>query len=494
VVTRFLAPTLAAGILAVAHAGTVPANFTESVVATGLQSPSGMDFASDGRLFVGDQKGRVWLVRNDTLQTTPVLNIQAKTDYNVERGFQALMLDPDFATNGYLYVFYTALLPASHNRVSRFTVTNNVADTTETVIFTFPNLPSRGSFGCQNIDCNGSTSGTGNTTLAVWHMGGGMVFGNDGKLYVGSGDHEVTSNGQSMSTLFGKIIRINKDGSIPTDNPFYNSASGNNRAIYAIGMRNPYILSVQRSTGRIYMNDVGDATWEEVDTLTAGGNYGWGTCEGRYNTGSTSTLCTIGAAVAPIHSYRHASGTQTTSVGQSVIGGDFTNNFRAQDNGKYFFGDFTNVATTGSNPNNGWIKSINPVTGGDTTVFAYGYSNITGLRFNPSGSALYILSRGYNTGVIDTIGTASKIGRVYKISYNLATSVQPARSIAQARTHGALVMVGAGTTLKVPAHATSVRLFTLSGATVWESRGLTPGAALSLPSHLSNGLLQAIWK
>ncbi len=467
-----------------AQAGNYPANFTESVVATGLQSPSGMVVAADGRVFIGDQKGRVWVVVNDSMRSTPVLNIQAKVDYNVERGMQGIVLDPDFAVNGFIYAFYTALKPSTHNRLSRFTVVNNLADTAETILLDLPGLPTRGSFACQNVSyCT-------NTTNAVWHMGGGLIFGNDGKLYLGVGEHEVTSMSQSMTSMFGKVLRLNKDGSIPSDNPFYNTATGDYRAIYATGLRNPYTFGIQRSTGRIYINDVGDVTWEEVDTLTAGGNYGWGTCEGNYATASTSAACSITGQVKPLFAYQH--GITLTSRGNCAVGGDFTSNFRAQDNGKYFFADFNNTASTTAQ--NGWIKSVNPNTGGDTTVFATGYSNITNLRFNPSGSAMYVLTRGYNTGTIDTVGTSNKIGRVYKLTYNLATSIQNSAAYHPVQTIGSLLVLDARSALKVPQFATSVRLVTLSGRVLWETRGLVPGSQFALPSHLTGGVARAVWQ
>jgi hypothetical protein len=189
-----------------------------------------------------------------------------------------------------------------------------------------------------------------------------------------------------------------------------------------------------------------------------------------------------------LFSYRHGT---TTSTGNSVIGGDFASNFRAQDNGKYFLADFTNTTTA----SHGWIKSINPVTGGDTAVFATGYSNISGIRFNPGGNALYVMSRGYPTGTIDTTvgGTSRGLSRVYKVSYNLATSVRPAVSDPSRRLQ-TLVTLDVHRSLKVPQNATTVSLYDLSGRTLWEARNLTPGATVALPEQLSRGVARAVWE
>lgn len=477
--SSFLSLTVALLGAAAVSAATYPTGFTESVVYSGLQSPAGMDFTADGRLFVGEQKGKVYLVRNDSLKTPPILNIQHKVDYNTERGFQAVIVDPDFAVNGYIYVYYTARYPTSHNRVSRFTFANNAIDTAETILFELPTLPSRGAnFTNQNV-------GPGTTNLAVWHMGGGLVFGNDGKLYIGVGDHEVIANGQDMNTLFGKMLRINANGSIPADNPYYGTATGDLRAIWASGVRSPFTLALHRPSGRIFINDVGDGTAEEVDTLSRGGNYGWGTCEGNNNRGSNAA-CTF-AHTRPIYAYRH--GTGATTTGQSVIGGGFATNFRAQDSGRYFFGDFNN--TPNPNATSGWIRSINPVTGRDSALFATGISNMTGLRFHPITGAMYIIARGYNTGIIDTVGTTGKIGSLLKVAYDGGGTAVRAPQAPRARP--GLVAMNARGTLTVPVGVIGVELFDLKGSRLWTAGNLKRDDLVTLPASLPKGVLKYRW-
>src|SRR5262249_44856353 len=115
---------------------------------------------------------------------------------------------------------------------------------------------------------------------ATQHNGGALAFGPDGKLYVAIGDNLTSENAQDLTSIKGKILRIDPDGGIPTDNPFYPMHTGLSRTIWALGFRNPFTVEFQRSTGRFFANDVGLSTWEEIDEVVRGGNYGWPTVEG----------------------------------------------------------------------------------------------------------------------------------------------------------------------------------------------------------------------
>src|SRR5213078_1422196 len=110
----------------------------------------------------------------------------------------------------------------------------------------------------------------------ITHNGGGLHFGGDGKLYIAVGENGNSANSQTLGSLLGKLLRINADGSIPSDNPFFASATGKNRSIWALGLRNPFTFDVQPGTGRIFIDDVGESTWEEINDLVKGKNYGWG--------------------------------------------------------------------------------------------------------------------------------------------------------------------------------------------------------------------------
>ena len=209
----------------------VPASFKETVVTT-LTNPTAMAMAPDGRLFVCQQAGQVRIVKAGDLNASPFLTVPVNSEG--ERGLLGFAFDPDFANTGYVYAYYTATSPV-HNRVSRFTASPSNPDT----------VVAGSEIQLLDLDNLGATN----------HNGGSLHFGPDGALYIASGDNAIGNNSQSMANLLGKMLRINKDGTIPTDNPFYATATGNNRAIWAYGLRNPFTFAFQPGTTRMYINE-----------------------------------------------------------------------------------------------------------------------------------------------------------------------------------------------------------------------------------------------
>src|SRR5437773_4318718 len=282
----------------------LPANFGETQFAAGLSGPTAMDFAPDGRLFVTQQTGDVRIIENGTLLTTAFLHVN--TDSSGERGLLGIAFDPNFASNHFLYFYYTVPTGTEHNRVSRFTANGDVVVPGSEVPI---------------LDLDPLSSATN-------HNGGSIHFGLDGKLYVGVGENGNGANSQTLANRLGKMLRINADGSIPTDNPFYNVASGLNRAIWALGLRNPFTFSVQPGTGRIFINDVGQSTWEEIDAGIAGSNYGWPITEGP---------TTDPRFRGPLFAYGHGSG---DTLGIAITGGTCYNtsvlHFPSEFVGDYF--------------------------------------------------------------------------------------------------------------------------------------------------------------
>jgi glucose/arabinose dehydrogenase len=311
-----------------------------------------MEFAPDGRLFVCLQTGQVRIIKNGLLLPTPFLNIDV--DSSGERGLLGIAFDPNFPNNHYFYLYHTVPTSPVHNQVSRFTAAGDVAAAGSEVVVL-------------NLD---------NLSTATNHNGGGLHFGSDGKLYIGVGENANGSNAQTLSNLLGKVLRINADGSIPNDNPFYNSASGNNRAIWAVGLRNPFTFGFQPGTGRLFINDVGESTWEEIDDGSAGANYGWPIAEGPTNNPSF---------VSPIYYYGHGS---TDTTGCAIVGGTFYNpaksQFPAAYIGKYFFSDLCS----------GWIRLFDPAAG-TASIFATGIGTPVDLDVGPDG-VLYYLARSSN--------------------------------------------------------------------------------------------------
>ena len=327
------------------YAATLPAGFTETEI-SGLSNPTAMEIAPDGRIFVCQQGGSLRVIKNGALLATPFITLNV--DPNGERGLLGIAFDPNFATNNFLYLYYTVPIDPRHNRVSRFTANGDVvAPGSETIIMELENL-----------------------TSATNHNGGGLHFGPDGKLYVAVGENATASNAQTLSNRLGKMLRINADGSIPTDNPFFNQAVGNNRSIWAFGLRNPFTFAFQPGTGRMFINDVGQNTWEEINDGIAGSNYGWPDSEGP-----TSNP----AFRAPLFAYTHA-------FGCAIAGGAFYNpatvQFPPSFVGKYFFADLCG----------GWIHFFDPATG-TVSDFASGISLPVDLKVGADGS-LYYLSRG----------------------------------------------------------------------------------------------------
>ena len=320
-----------AGMTASISAATLPAGFTETSI-TGFSSPTAFAIHPDGRIFVTQQGGALRVVKNGALLPTPFTTVT--TTGSGERGLLGIAFDPNYAVNRYIYVYYTALTPATHNRVSRFTADPANEDValagSELVILDLDNL-------------SGATN----------HNGGAIHFGLDGKLYVAVGDNASSANATSLNNRLGKMLRINSDGTIPGDNPttfpgIAGSPTGLNQAIWSVGLRNPYTFAIQPGTGRMYINDVGQNTWEEIDDGLVGLNYGWPTCEGGFLQG-TSTPCTNPNFTNPVYSYSSSAGSECT-----IIGGDFYNptnaTFPALYSGKFFFADYCA----------GWIKYLDP--------------------------------------------------------------------------------------------------------------------------------------
>ena len=333
----------------------LPTGFFDAAVATGLTRPTAVDVAPDGRVFVTEQGGAVRVIKNGALLPTPFVTLNVSSAG--ERGAVGVVLDPQFQANRFVYVYYTARQPYLHNRVSRFTADAANPDVaaagSETIIFDLDRL---------------------NPDSSI-HNGGALRFGADGMLYVATGENGSPDKAQSLNTTLGKLLRLNPDGSIPADNPFSATATGNNRAIWALGLRNPFTFDIERTTGRTFVNDVGQATWEEVNEATAGDNFGWPREEGP------------GAAPAftqPLYAYHHNQGDPT---GCSIVGGTFYDPpggagspgaFPAEYAGDYFFADGCGA----------WIWRLDRETG-TASPFADGIGPGFGLTTAADGAMYY---------------------------------------------------------------------------------------------------------
>jgi hypothetical protein len=229
-----------------------------------------------------------------------------------------------------------------------------------------------------------------NLSSATNHNGGAIHFGPDGKLYAGVGENANSANAQTLSNRLGKILRINPDGTIPTDNPFFTTAMGANRAIWALGLRNPYTFGFQPGTGRLFINDVGQNSWEEIDDGIAGSNYGWPACEGACSQPNANFR-------DPLFQYGHGTGATT---GCAIVGAAFynppVNQFPSTYIGKYFFAELCS----------GWIRLFDPSTRTDSP-FATGVSTPVDVQVGPDG-CLYYLAQGNGGQVFRVSAIASQ--------------------------------------------------------------------------------------
>ena len=333
----------------------LPPGFSETQITAQLKDPTRIKFSPDGRLFILQQGGDIRIVKDGKLLDQPFLSL--KTDSRGEHGILGIEFDPEFEKNSFIYLYYTTLIPEVHNRVSRFQVQGDRAlPETEKVLI--------------ELDPVGHS---------IFHSAGDLHYHTDGKLYVSVGDNANRKNAPILTNPFGKILRFNLDGSIPEDNPFYKTGSALGRAIWALGFRNPFSFHFQKETGRLYANEVGAESWEEINDVKPGLNYGWPDAEGY----STDTRFE-----GPIYSYSHGPITSDTQ-GCAITGGTFytatTGGFPRNFHGMYFFIDYCNA----------WLRTLNPE---DHQVALFGKqlaANPVSLEVSPDGK-LYYVSRWYN--------------------------------------------------------------------------------------------------
>lgn len=346
-------------------AANVPDGFEDVPVAGGLASPTAMEFAPDGRLFVTEKSGKLRAIdASGNLLPDPFVDLRSKVDDRGERGLLGVTFDPGFGDdpsntdNDYVYVYYTQKAEngtPAHNRIVRFKADGNVAEAgSEDPVFELNKLSESHN-----------------------HNGGAIHFGIDDKLYVAVGENRQEAKAQSLETLFGKMLRINPDGTIPEDNPFYDRTEGEDRAIWARGLRNPFSFAVQPGTGRIHINDVGAQRFEEINRGKAGANYGWPRFEGRDRNRKYQD---------PIFTYKHDDlpNSPPATSGCAITGGAFykpqTVQFPADEYaGDYFFADFCN----------GWIRRLD-ADGKGTKGFVTGAKLPVDLKVSEDGSLYYL--------------------------------------------------------------------------------------------------------
>jgi glucose/arabinose dehydrogenase len=286
----------------------------------GLESPVYVTHAGDGsgRLFVVEQTGVILIIRAGRLLPRPFLDIRGRVIAGGEMGLLSVAFHPQYARNGRFFVNYTADGASLRTVIAEYRVSAadaNVAEPAGRVLLEIAQ-PYRN------------------------HNGGLNLFGPDGMLYIGMGDGgsggDPHNNGQRLDTLLGKLLRIDVDGAapyrVPPDNPFV-GRSGARGEIWAYGLRNPWRFSFDRTTGRLFLADVGQNQWEEIDLIQKGGNYGWRTMEGAHCFNPPDG-CSRTGLILPIAEYGREGGC-------SITGGYLYRGGRIRDLvGRYLFGDY----------------------------------------------------------------------------------------------------------------------------------------------------------
>jgi glucose/arabinose dehydrogenase len=281
----------------------IRAGFTETIVADSLDSPVSMAIAPDGRVFVCEQPGRLRVIRNGKLLARPFVTVP--TSPSKKKASLGVAFDPASRRRSTCSSTYTSYTPTRHNVIARFTASGDTALAgSEWIVYEF--------------DTHG----------AHQHVGGALRFGRDGMLYASSGECADGSLSHSLASTAGKMLRMRRDGSIPGDNPFPAETRGRHGAIWARGFRNAFAFDIHPRTGRVFVNDVGGARYEEVDELKRGGDYGWPVAEGPVRQPPF---------IDPIHAYGH-------DHGCCITGGAFYApahpSFPAEWRDGYFFEDY----------------------------------------------------------------------------------------------------------------------------------------------------------
>ncbi len=295
-----------------------PGGYGWATVASGLNTPTDIQSAHDGsgRVFIVEQAGRIMIIKNNQLQGTLFLDISERVgSKGSEQGLLGLAFHPHFSQNGYFYVNYTDKNGNTH--IARFSASGERADPASEKKLLFVQQPFSN------------------------HNGGGLAFGPDGYLYIGLGDGgsqgDPYGNGQSANTLLGKILRLDVDHgdpfAIPAGNPFVTNGQGL-KEIWSLGLRNPWRFSFDRLTGDLWIGDVGQDLWEEIDFVPAGSpgglNFGWNKMEGNHPfKGSNQPGFT-----SPAAEYPH--GPECAVTGGYVYRGEALPEWQ----GIYFYGDY----------------------------------------------------------------------------------------------------------------------------------------------------------
>jgi glucose/arabinose dehydrogenase len=412
IAVALLATTLvgAIGPGAADAAPTLPVGFVQDVVASGLTYPTAMTHLPDGRILVLEKDGKIRVIKNGALLATPFADLTAKVNNYWDRGLTAIAVDPSFATNGYLYLYYTYDSTGGDgsgpltNRLVRITASGDVMlPGSETVI-----LGSIATAGCS------TTTPSCMPQDFYGHAPDSLRFAPDGTLFLSTGDasswdivDDRALRSQDIDQYPGKILRITTDGKGLATNPFWNGDPDAIRSkVWSYGLRNPFRMNLRPGTSTPYVGDVGWADYEEIDIATPGANFGWPCYEGNVQqTGYKSKpLCQAlyaqgpSAVKAPMIVWSH------NGRGAAGVGGPFTpstSTFPSQYQDGFFYADYAL----------NWIRFAKVDSNGDLvgtpTDFATNADGPVDLSFGADGFLYYVA---INAGVVRRIRPSTTSG------------------------------------------------------------------------------------
>ncbi len=326
--------------------------FEGGVVTAALIGSTAIVEAPGGRFLVTTQSGAVRVVKDGVLLSDPAMTLTVDT--RGERGLIGIAVDPDFANNGYVYLHHTVKGvsgPDAFGQVTRFTMVGDTLDETS-------------GFVLQQFEGLNASN----------HNGGALRFGPDGQLYISVGDNSVGANAQDLTNRLGKILRIDPTtGAASAGNPFA-GVPGVSEEIWAYGLRNPFKMDFSPESGELFINDVGQNRFEEINLGTAGANYGWPEDEGASNNADFTD---------PMFAYDHDRG-DCAITGGAFYGKGSSAGFGASYEGAYFFGDFCS----------GIIYKMDTKSG-EVTEFANSLGfGIVDLLVGSDGSLYYLMQTG----------------------------------------------------------------------------------------------------